>query len=233
MRNVRRLGFFFTVCGSGETLATHRSESRLQNRNLMLGVAAAFALLVGILVAIILLKPGAVAIRSGTLLPQPRPVADFSLTGSDGQPFTKASLSGHWSLIFAGYTFCPDVCPTTLTDLKSVLNQLGPDAGKLEIVFISIDPARDTPARLAQYVHYFSPDFRAATGEVAALEKLGQSLGFVFIKVPGASPENYLMDHSAALMLVNPQAELAGFLTPPFKADVIAADLKPLLQRDR
>ncbi|MDB5987049.1 MAG: hypothetical protein JWR16_2102 [Nevskia sp.] len=205
----------------------------MQNRTLMLGILAAFALLIGVLVGAILLKPGAVEISSGTLLPQPRPIADFSLSGSDGQPYTKASLAGHWSLIFAGYTFCPDVCPTTLAELKGVLNKLGADAGKLQVVFISVDPERDTPQRLAQYVHYFSPDFRAATGEVAALEKLGQSLGFVFVKVPGATPESYLMDHSAALMLVNPQAELVGYLTPPFKADAIAADLKPLLQRNR
>ena len=198
----------------------------------MLGIAAALALVIGVLVGGILLKPGDVEISSGTLLPQPRPIVDFSLSGSDGQAFTKASFSGHWSLIFAGYTFCPDVCPTTLTELKGVLSKLGTDAGKLQVVFISVDPERDTPERLAQYVHYFSPDFRAATGDVAALEKLGQSLGFVFVKVPGATPESYLMDHSAALMLVNPQAELVGYLTPPFKADAIAADLKPMLQRD-
>jgi len=199
----------------------------------MLGVLALFALLIGILVGAILLRPGAIEISSGTLLPQPRALADFQLIGADGQPFTKASLAGHWTLAFAGYTFCPDVCPTTLTDLNAVLRQLGPDAAKLQVLFISVDPERDTPVRLAQYVHYFNPEFRAASGDVAALEQLGKSLGFVFVKVAGATPESYLMDHSAALMLINPQAELVGYLTPPFKAELIAADLKPLLQRER
>ncbi len=204
----------------------------MRNRRIITGGIAAFALMIGALVGAILLQPGAVELNSGTLLPKPRPIAPFTLSGSNGRPFTNADFSGHWTLVFAGYTFCPDVCPTTLADLASVRSKLGADAGKLQVVFISVDPQRDTPERLDKYVHYFSPDFRAATGDNAALEALGQSLGFVFLKVPGATPESYLMDHSAALMLINPRAELAGYLTPPFKADVIAADLEPLLQRD-
>ncbi len=194
---------------------------------------AVIAVVAGALASLIMLKQSTTEIASGTLLPQPRAIADFSLNAADGRTFTKADFTGHWTIVFAGYTFCPDVCPTTLTDLTAVIKQLGPDdAKKLQVLFVSVDPERDMPERLAKYVHYFSPDFRAATGDVAALEKLGTSLGFVFMKVPGATPTSYLMDHSAALMLVNPKAELAGFLTPPFKADAIADDLRPLLQRD-
>jgi protein SCO1/2 len=176
-----------------------------------------------------LLQPPAVELASGTLLQAPRAVADFSLTGSDGRPFTKAAFSGHWNLVFAGYTFCPDVCPTTLADVKAALGKLGPQAAKLQVTFVSIDPERDTPERLAQYVHYFDPSFRAATGTKENLDKLGQSLGYVYEKVPGATPQSYLMDHSAMLILVNPNAELVGYLTPPFKPDAIAGDLKRLL----
>lgn len=207
-------------------------ERRLQHRVLILSLAAAGALLLGLFAALSL-RPQAAEFRSGTLLETPRAISDFALIGGDGQPFTKADLQGHWSLIFAGYTFCPDVCPTTLATLKAMQAKLGPDAQRLQVVFLSVDPERDTPPRLAQYVRYFSPDFRAATGEVPALEKLGENLGFVFAKVLGATPETYLMDHSAALMLVDPKAELAGYLTPPFKAEAMAADLKPLLERGR
>jgi protein SCO1/2 len=192
-----------------------------------LGLAAAAALLLGAAAAV-LLRPHAAALKSVTLLPEPRAVADFSLTGSDGRPFTRASLAGHWTLIYVGYTFCPDQCPTTLALLKSVYAKLGAVAGKIQVLFVSIDPERDTPARLAQYVHYFSPQFAAATGPQSELDKMGSNLGFVYDKVPGATPQSYLMDHSAALMLIDPDARLAGYLTPPFNAIDMAADLKKL-----
>jgi len=98
------------------------------------------------------------------------------------------------------------------------------------VLFISVDPARDTPQALAQYVHYFGADFHGATADDAELEKLGKDLGFVYLKVPGTTPDNYLMDHSAALMLINPKAELAGYLSPPFDAATIAKDLKNLIE---
>lgn len=203
----------------------------MHNRSLIIGLIAAFAVLAGIAVGTLVLRPATVELASGTLLQRPRPVIEFSLNGSDGKPFTKADFAGHWNLIFAGYTFCPDVCPTTLADLKAVDARLGGDAQKLQVLFLSIDPERDTPERLDRYVRYFDPGFRAATGDPETLEKLGKSLGYVYAKVPGATPETYLMDHSAALILVNPKAELAGYLTPPFKPEAMAADLKALMER--
>jgi protein SCO1/2 len=168
-------------------------------------------------------------IQSGTLLPQPRAVPDFTLQGADGKPYTRADLRGHWTLIFPGYTYCPDVCPTTLAELKAVYGKLGGDADKLQILFLSVDPERDTPQRLASYVHTFDPRFRAATGPVPALEKLGGELGFVFNKVPGKTPDSYLMDHSASMMLIDPQAQLAGYVVPPFTVEGLTSDLKSLI----
>ena len=235
---MRRCGFFFTVCGPRAPLATPSPVYRLprdtRNRIFLLGLAAAIAALIGMAVGVIVLRPGTVMqLSSGSLLQTPKSIADFTLRGDDGKPFTKTDLDGHWTLIFTGYTFCPDVCPTTLADLKASVAKLGSDAARLRVLFISVDPERDTPERLAHYVHYFNPDFRAATADVAVLEKLGIELGFVFAKVPGATSDSYLMDHSAALILMNPHAELAGYLTPPFKPDAIAADLRPLMARDR
>ena len=191
-------------------------------------IAAAF----GVLAARLWWTPGAGAsLMSGTLLPTPRTVTAFRLTAEHGKPFTNSELSGHWSLIFTGYTRCPDVCPTTLNLLKSTVTRLGAQADALQIVFLSVDPERDTPEALEHYVHYFNPHFRAATGPTAELEILGANLGFVFAKIPGPTPESYSMDHSAALILVDPQGRVAGYFTPPFKAEVLAADLSNVLKR--
>jgi len=195
------------------------------------GLLAAFAILVGIAAGLIVLRPAAVEIQSGTLLKSPRPVVDFSLVADDGKPFTKADLAGRWSLIYVGYTHCPDVCPTTLAQLKAVEKGLGADAARIHFIFLSIDPERDTPQALGQYTHYFSPDFTAVTGPNAELDKLGASLNFVYQKVPGQTPQSYLMDHSSALILVDPQARLAGFLTPPFKTEALVSDLRQVTER--
>jgi protein SCO1 len=196
------------------------------------GLLAAFAVLIGIVAGMVVLRPpAAVQILSGTLLQEPRPIVDFNLAGDDGKPFTKADLAGRWNVIYVGYTHCPDVCPTTLAQLKQVEKGLGEDAAKLRFIFLSIDPERDTPQILAQYTHYFSPDFRAVTGPNTQLDALGKSLGFVYQKVPGQTPQSYLMDHSSALILVNPQVQLAGFLTPPFKTESLVSDLKQLVEK--
>jgi protein SCO1/2 len=191
-------------------------------------IAAAF----GVLAARLLWTPGAHAtLKSGTLLPEPRTVVPFKLVAEDGKPFANADLGGHWNLIFTGYTHCPDVCPTTLSLLKGTMARLGAQADAVQVVFLSIDPERDTPEALERYVHYFNPRFRAATGPSAELEILGANLGFVFAKIPGPAPESYSMDHSAALILVDPQGRLAGYFTPPFNAEALAADLSTVLKR--
>jgi protein SCO1/2 len=196
---------------------------------LTLGLLAGLSLLAGVAAAVLFLHAPAAHIESGTLLETPHPVADFSLTGENGQAFTRQSMLGQWNLIDVGYTSCPDVCPTTLATLREMHSLLGADAGKLRVVFLSVDPERDTPQRLAQYVHYFSPDFHAATGGKAQLDALAASLGFVYMKVPGPTPQSYSMDHSAALILVNPEAAVAAYLSPPFNAATLSADLRNLV----
>lgn len=168
-------------------------------------------------------------IRSGTLLPQPRPIPEFTLAGADGQPFTKAAFAGKWSVIFVGFTHCPDVCPNTLALLKNVRRGLAEQKKDLQVVLLSVDPERDTPKVLADYVRYFDPAFLGATGPKAQLDPLGSALGFVYMKVPGATPETYTVDHSSALILVNPQAQVAGYFTPPFKVEPLKDDLARLI----
>ena len=148
----------------------------------------AFAVLGGIFSGMFLLRPQVVEISSGTLLKTPRVIEPFVLTSATGAPFTNADLAHHWTLVFAGFTFCPDVCPTTLAELKAVQAKLGDDAAKVRILFLSVDPGRDTPEKIASYLKFFSPDFLGATGDDAALETLGKNLGYVYAKVPARGP---------------------------------------------
>ncbi len=192
-------------------------------------VAGALAVLLGIAAGIYSLRPQGVTISSGTLLKAPRPIADFTLRSSSGAPYTRADLTGHWTVVFAGFTFCPDVCPTTLTELKAVKARLGAAAGQVRFLFLSVDPERDTPDKIGQYLKFFDPAFEGATGDTAALDTLGANLGFVYAKVPGATPESYTIDHSTALILIDPEARVVGYLTPPFRPDAMASDLQAIV----
>ncbi|NGY06199.1 SCO family protein [Solimonas terrae] len=200
-------------------------------RGLQLVVIGALALMVGLIAAIWLQKPATVDMQSGTLLQTPRPLTGFKAIDQDGQPFGLEQMQGHWTLIFPGFTSCPDVCPTTLALLRQVDDQLGSSAQQLHIDFLSVDPDRDTPARLKQYVAAFDPRFTAMTAPEPELQKLARMLGVAYAKVPGKSADDYTMDHSAALILIDPQARIAGYMTPPFDAAKLSADLRSILNR--
>ena len=166
-----------------------------------------------------------------TLLPQPRELPAFNLRQSDGTPLVAGELAGHWTLVFLGFTFCPDVCPTTLTELAQAQKQWEsmPESTRPRVLFVSVDPERDTPGKTGEYAHAFHPDTLAATADVPALEKFATSLGFVFMKAPGANfehnPQDYSVDHSAHIAVLDPQSRLAGLIRPPLQPQAIAADL--------
>lgn len=210
-------------------------------RALTIGVVAAVSATAGLVVANYVLKPeratsadgSVVLVSNGGLLPQPRPMPEFTLVATHGQPLTRASFEGRWSVIFVGFTHCPDICPNTLALLKSVRSQLAAQKKDLQVVFLSVDPERDTPEVLTRYVNYFDPGFIGASGAKDQLDKLGAATGFVYMKSPGATPETYNVDHSSALILINPQAQVAGYLTAPLKVDALSADLAKLIpERD-
>jgi protein SCO1/2 len=121
--------------------------------------------------------PPSVQLKTGTLLPTPEPLRPFGLTGQDGKPFTIDHLRGHWTFLAMGCTSCPNICPTALATFRAVSQQIIPEAGKPPAPFllVSVDPGRDTPERLAQYVRYFDPTFLGATGSEKALPELGLS----------------------------------------------------------
>ena len=183
--------------------------------------------------------PAAPALQTVTLLPQPRELPAFNLRQSDGTPLVSGELAGHWTLVFLGFTFCPDVCPTTLSELALAQKQWKalPESTRPRVLFVSVDPERDSPGKTGEYAHAFHADTLAATADVPALEKFATSVGFVFMKVPGKgfaqNPQDYSVDHSANIAVLDPQSRLAGIIRPPFQPQAIADDLARLTAADR
>lgn len=149
------------------------------------------------------------------LFETPRDPGAFLLTDHRGAPFTRDALTNRWTLIFFGFTHCPDICPTTLAELAELKAQLvDTEANDLQVVMLTVDPARDTPARLAGYVPYFHPEFLGVTGEFAAILSVAQRLNAPFRKV--SEPNGgYQMEHSANVMLMNPRGDYHGFFRAP------------------
>lgn len=170
------------------------------------------------------------ALDTGTWLPQPRSVSEFHLSDLQGQPFDLSRLRTHPTLLFFGFTNCPDVCPTTLATLTEV-QRLRPLPGS-QVVFVTIDPQRDSAANLQVYLGAFSRDFVGVRGDEAALAPLLKSLGAIAVRqnLPDGS---YTMDHSATLYLLDTQARLAAVFSPPFYAARLGADLKRIADAKR
>lgn len=160
--------------------------------------------------------------------PEPRPIPGFALTDDLEQPFTNDRLRGHWSIVFFGYASCPDICPVTM----SVLKQVDVPANAPEVVLVSVDPERDTPPVLHEYVAHFSDAFVGVTGEVEAIRAFAQSLGAGFIKEETDS-EHYLVDHTGYLSVVDPNGAFRGFISPPFDAGRISAIMAHLATENR
>ena len=175
------------------------------------------------------------AMQALRLLPEPRVIADFALTDQDGHAFTLASLQGRWTLIFFGFTHCPDVCPTTLYDLsgvhKQLLGRLGANSGDHQVVFISVDPERDTPERLKSYVSYFHPDFIGVSGSDAQLRPLALQLGAAYhVEDHEPGTEQYAVDHSASILLTDPSGRLYGVFPAPHDVGKLTADMAAVLR---
>ena len=166
-------------------------------------------------------------LASGTALATPRGIGAFRLTDQQGREFTPEALRGGWSLVFAGFTHCPDACPTTLAMLDAMDERLRADGGAVQVVFLSVDPERDTAGRLAEYVGHFNPRFVAVTGARAEIDALCRDLGIAYVRNPGAGAD-YTVDHSAALVLIDPRARVAGYFSPPHDPTALAADLAAL-----
>jgi protein SCO1/2 len=149
------------------------------------------------------------------LLDTPRNIGEMELVDHHGETFTEDRFLGKWTLVFFGFTYCPDVCPTTMAFLNEFVGRLeGTEVGDTEVVLVSVDPARDTVEQLAGYLPYFNPDFTGVTGEFLEIHRFATALNTPFRKIPGQD-ENYQIDHSTNVVLINPRGDYHGFFRAP------------------
>lgn len=164
-------------------------------------------------------------LQRATVLPDgPRQLPPFQLQDQDGRPFSHAQLKGHWTLLFFGYTHCPDICPLTLAEAKGFSDRTAstPYGGDTRVVFVSVDPKRDTPDRLKRYVKYFHPAFVGVTGAREQLDLLTRAVG-IFYAYRGEG-DDYSVDHSSAIVLLDANGDLRALFSAPHTADVLAGD---------
>lgn len=171
-------------------------------------------------------------------LTTPRELPPFTLQQSDRTQLVPGELHGHWTVVFIGFTYCPDVCPTTLAELAQAQTRWAvlPESTRPRVLFVSVDPERDTIEKLGEYAHGFHKDTLAATADLPSLEAFTKSLSLVFAKVPlgnDAPADQYTIDHSAALVVLDPQGRMAGVIQPPLQPKAIAEDLIALTEAGR
>ncbi len=204
-------------------------RSATQTRNIRLTVVAVLAFITVIVGGFVyrIQQPRVMTVTEMKVngyyqLDTPRNFGEINLVDHHGKPFTRERFEGRWSLVFFGFTYCPDICPTTMSFLNQFMAQLeGTEAEDTQVVLVSVDPARDTVQQLAGYVPYFNPDFTGVTGEFLDIHRFATALNTPFRKVPGQE-ENYLVDHSANVVLINPRGDYQGF----FKAPLDQAKMK-------
>ncbi|GAA5133194.1 SCO family protein [Thalassotalea piscium] len=176
-----------------------------------------------VIVAVVALACGVFVFKSTSQLAQPefslyyqqpRAIKPFSLIDHKGMAFTNNELKGKWSWVFFGYTSCPDVCPTTLQELNFIYDDLKAISNNSQVLLVSVDPMRDTQEKLAQYIAYFNPEFKALRADHGALFPFARNLGLMYAIADDTTQENYLVDHSASIVLVNPEGEIAAIFKP-------------------
>jgi protein SCO1/2 len=155
---------------------------------------------------------------------------ELTLADHHGKARTLADFRGKAVVIFFGYTQCPDVCPTALSALAEAMRRLGPDATRVQVLFVTIDPERDTADLLSRYVPAFHPSFLGLRGDAEATARVAKEFKVIYQKVPGQTPDTYTMDHSAGLYLFDPQGRLRVFESHGQGAEAIAHDLAQLLR---
>jgi protein SCO1/2 len=167
------------------------------------------------------------------LLPQSRDLPALKMIDQDGQPVVMDQLKGGWTLLFFGYTFCPDICPTTLAQLRQIKSELPKAAADtLRIVLVSVDPNRDTPPQLKTYLGYFDKSFIGLTASsVADLQKIANAVSIPYIPADTSKP-NYTVDHSGNLALLGPDGTQRGFIRAPLNGQKLVAQLPGLLERE-
>ena len=157
---------------------------------------------------------------------------ELALTGHDGRPRTLADFRGKAVVLFFGYTYCPDVCPTTLADMAGVIKTLGKDAERVQVLFVTVDPERDTHEVLAQYVPAFDARFLGLYGDAAATQRAAKEFKIFYEKRAGSSPSSYSVDHSAQSYVIDPQGRLRLFVRQDRISQDLGDDLRVLLEEN-
>jgi protein SCO1 len=198
-----------------------------------IGVIAIVAFAAGLLLARVMLPapPAVPATEIATVLPSPRALPPLALVGQDGRPLGANFFAGHWSLVFFGFTHCPDVCPTTLALLAQATRQLAdlPQGERPRVLFVSVDPERDEPQRLGDYVRFFDPAFIGATGTAAAVAAAAAAFGVPYAKVP-LPGGGYTMDHGAGIFVVGPSGGIDAFASSVRDPAVLARDYRKVVR---
>ena len=158
---------------------------------------------------------------------------DFALADHTGKARTLADFRGKAVVLFFGYTQCPDVCPTTLAALAEAMRRLGPDAARVQVLFVTIDPERDTAELLSHYVTAFDPSFLGLSGDAEATARTAKEFKILYQKQPGRTPETYTMDHSAGTFVFDPAGRLRLYVGHGQDADVFAHDIRELLRTEK
>jgi protein SCO1/2 len=191
------------------------------------------ALIAGISAALIWRNATAPAeLATGAYIRPSRALPDFSLIDTQGHAFGLARVRGQWSMMFFGYTNCPDFCPTTLTTLAALEKRLRAEAAPVRprVIFMSVDAKRDTPEQLAKYVPYFDPEFIGLTAaNQSDVQAVAAKLGVSVTITPNADG-TYSVDHSGAIFVLNPQGRLAAVLTGPFSVDALESDFRRIVE---
>jgi protein SCO1/2 len=166
------------------------------------------------------------------LLPQGRDVPDLTLTNQDGESVSMEQLEGQWNLLFFGYTFCPDICPATLAELRQLRGKLPDEARqRMQPILVSVDPERDTPEQLKKYLDYFGAGFIGLTGPLDDIQTLANAVGVPFIPAD-TSKEDYTVDHGGNLALIGPDGRLRGFIRAPLRPEKLAEQLPAVLAQE-
>ena len=167
-----------------------------------------------------------------TVLDKARPLSPFALQDHNGQAFTDQTLKGHWNFLFFGYTHCPDVCPIALKVMQDTWKQIphdSADKAAARMFFISVDPDRDTPELLKQYVSYFDPSFIGVTGKADEIDKLTGQLGILYgFEDKDPKTGSYNVNHSAQFVLIDPQGRLRAVISPPHDPATIASNFQSI-----
>ncbi len=197
------------------------------SRRTLLVVLAALGVLAVIVAAVSLLRPYRF---HGLVLEGDKPATDFELTAHTGQRVRLSDFRGKIVVLYFGYTFCPDVCPTSLSTLARAMKRLGPKADQVQVLMVTVDPERDTPAQLATYMSYFDPRFIGLTGTPDEIAAAATPFGIYYQRHAGSSASSYLVDHTATLTVLDTAGRLRLVLPFEISAEDVAADLAHLMR---